>query len=233
MGRMRKKHSRGFSLVELLISMVLLSTIVLLSSFSYAQFSKYWDGRLGNFDRAFSKLRNGWLLDDILGQVHPYVVRNSQGVPRFYFEGNINGFVAVSKGSVSRVDTNSVIRLALVQNSDGSYKLLFEEAPMSSRALVELTQQPSFAPPIVLIESLQNPEFSYFGTEPPRPNMTGIDIPLQDIWAVEYNSAETRRHPKKIRLRWFSEGEAMTCEVDLMQPARGQLATMMPDGFDI
>ena len=51
------------------------------------------------FDNVFSVLRNGWLLEDILSHVHPYVVRNNAGIPRFYFEGNINGFVAVSKES--------------------------------------------------------------------------------------------------------------------------------------
>ena len=233
MERIRAQRQRGFSLVELLISMVLLSVIVFLSSFSYAQFSRYWDGRLGSFDRVFSELRNGWLLEDILSHVHPYVVKNNAGIPRFYFEGNINGFVAVSKESLSRVDTTSVIRLTLAQNSDGSYDLLYEEAPMSEAALVRLTQRPNFSEPLTLLESLEDPEFSYFGSEAPIDDASGIDVRQRDLWTSEYNSAMTLQHPKKVSIRWSNDGEVVSWEVDLVQPVEGQLATMMPEGFDI
>ena len=181
----------------------------------------------------FSELRNGWLLEDILSHVHPYVVKNNAGIPRFYFEGNINGFVAVSKESLSRVDTTSVIRLTLAQNSDGSYDLLYEEAPMSEAALVRLTQRPNFSEPLTLLESLEDPEFSYFGSEAPIDDASGIDVRHRDLWTSEYNSAMTLRHPKKVSIRWSNGGEVVSWEVDLVQPVEGQLATMMPEGFDI
>jgi len=233
MERVKVQRQRGFSLVELLISMVLLSVIVLLSSFTYAQFSRYWDGRLGSFDNVFSVLRNGWLLEDILSHVHPYVVRNNAGIPRFYFEGNINGFVAVSKESLSRVDTTSVIRLTLAQNSDGSYDLLYEEAPMSRAALVQLTQRPNFSEPLTLLKSLQDPKFRYFGPEAPINDSPDIDVRQRDLWTSDYNSAMTLRHPKKVEIQWSSDGEVISWVVDLVQPVEGQLAVMMPEGFDI
>ena len=233
MERVNVQRQRGFSLVELLISMVLLSVIVLLSSFSYAQFSRYWDGRLGSFDDVFSVLRNGWLLEDILSHVHPYVVRNNAGIPKFYFEGNINGFVAVSKESLSRVDTTSVIRLTLAQNSDGSYDLLYEEAPMSQAALVQLTQRSNFSEPLTLLQSLEDAEFSYFGPEAPPNDSPDIDVRQRDLWTRDYNSAMTLRHPKKVRIQWSSGGEVISWLVDLVQPVEGQLAAMMPEGFDI
>ena len=233
MERVNVQRQRGFSLVELLISMVLLSVIVLLSSFAYAQFSRYWDGRLGSFDNVFSVLRNGWLLEDILSHVHPYVVRNNAGIPRFYFEGNINGFVAVSKESLSRVDTTSVIRLTLAQNSDGSYDLLYEEAPMSQAALVQLTQRSNFSEPLTLLQSLEDAEFSYFGPEAPPNDSPDIDVRQRDLWTRDYNSAMTLRHPKKVRIQWSSDGEVISWLVDLVQPVEGKLAAMMPEGFDI
>ena len=233
MERVNVQRQRGFSLVELLISLGLLSVIVLLSSFSYAQFSRYWDGRLGSFDDVFSVLRNGWLLEDILSHVHPYVVRNNAGIPRFYFEGNINGFVAVSKESLSRVDTTSVIRLTLAQNSDGSYDLLYEEAPMSQAALVQLTQRSNFSEPLTLLQSLEDAEFSFFGPEAPPNDSPDIDVRQRDLWTRDYNSAMTLRHPKKVRIQWSSGGEVISWLVDLVQPVEGQLAAMMPEGFDI
>lgn len=233
MERVKRQCQQGFSLIELLISMVLLSVIVFLSSFAYAQFSRYWDGRLGSFDQVFSVLRNGWLLEDILSHVHPYVVKNNAGIPRFYFEGNINGFVAVSKESLSRIDTTSVIRMSLTQNNDGSFDLLYEEAPMSAVALVQLTQRPNFSESLTLLKSLEDAEFSYFGPEVPINDSPDLDVRQRDLWTSEYNSAVTLRHPKKVGIRWSNDGEVVSWVVDLVQPVEGQLATMMPDGFDI
>lgn len=233
MERVKRQCQQGFSLIELLISMVLLSVIVFLSSFAYAQFSRYWDGRLGSFDQVFSVLRNGWLLEDILSHVHPYVVKNNAGIPRFYFEGNINGFVAVSKESLSRIDTTSVIRMSLTQNNDGSFDLLYEEAPMSAVALVQLTQRPNFSESLTLLKSLEDAEFSYFGPEVPINDSPDLDVRQRDLWTSEYNSAVTLRHPKKVGIRWSNDGEVVSWVVDLVQPVEGQLATMMPEGFDI
>ena len=233
MERVKRQRQQGFSLIELLISMVLLSVIVFLSSFAYAQFSRYWDGRLGSFDQVFSVLRNGWLLEDILSHVHPYVVKNNAGIPRFYFEGNINGFVAVSKESLSRIDTTSVIRISLTQNNDGSFNLWYEEAPMSQAALVQLTQRPNFSEPVALLQSLEDAEFSYFGPEAPTNDAPDIDVRQRDIWTSDYNSAVTLRHPRKVAIRWSNDGEVVSWVVDLAQPVEGQLATMMPEGFDI
>lgn len=233
MERVKRQSQHGFSLIELLISMVLLSVIVFLSSFAYAQFSRYWDGRLGSFDQVFSILRNGWLLEDIFSHVHPYVVKSNAGIPRFYFEGNINGFVAVSKESLSRIDTTSVIRMSLTQNIDGSFDLLYEEAPMSAVALVQLTQRPNFSEPLTLLKSLEDAEFSYFGPEAPINDSPDLDVRQRDLWTSEYNSAVTLRHPKKLGIRWSDDGEVVSWVVDLVQPVEGQLATMMPEGFDI
>ena len=224
---------KGFSLVELLVSMVLLSILVMLSTYSYLQFSRYWDGRLGNFDQAFSRLRNGWLLDDVLRNVHPYVVKNSETIPKFYFEGNLNGFVAVSVESLSEVDTVAVVRLSLIQNADLTFDLIYEEAPMKFATLGQLTEQPNFLPPVTLLSDLNNAQFNYYGTQKPKNDSQAIDNTEVNEWTNVYNSAVTGYHPKKVSLRWVDDSGPVSWVVDLAQPANGQLTTMMPEGFDV
>jgi prepilin-type N-terminal cleavage/methylation domain-containing protein len=224
---------KGFSLVELLVSMVLLSILVMLSTYSYLQFSRYWDGRLGNFDQAFSRLRNGWLLDDVLRNVHPYVVKNSETIPKFYFEGNLNGFVAVSVESLSEVDTVAVVRLSLIQNADLTFDLIYEEAPMKFATLGQLTEQPNFLPPVTLLSDLNNAQFNYYGAQKPKNDTEAIDSTEVNEWTNAYNSAFTGYHPKKVSLRWVDDSGSVSWVVDLAQPANGQLTTMMPEGFDV
>jgi prepilin-type N-terminal cleavage/methylation domain-containing protein len=209
----------GFSLIELLVSMVLLSAIVLISSYSFSQFTRYWDGRLGNFDARFSQLRNVWLVEDILRNLQPYEVVNDEGLPRFYFEGNINGFVAVSAQSLSEVQTAAVVRLSLIQNDDMTFDLIYEDAPMKFEALTWLRQRPDFRQPVALLTNLKNATFEYFGPEPRR--LDDVDFQPSDRWFGDYNSARIGSHPKKVRFNWSVDQEPMTWLVDLTQPSRG------------
>ena len=227
MGKIRTSAMKGFSLVELLVSMVLLSTIVLLASYSFGQFSKYWDGRLGDFDQSFTDLRNSWLLEDIVSNVHPYGVINEAGSARFYFEGNINGFVAVASESISRTDMPAVIRLSLLQTSDQTFDLIYEEAPMSSGAVTRLTSQINFYEPVILFSSLVNPKFSYFGPEPRQRERDGQDMGQRDVWADAYNGAVTTKHPKRIQLQWrLDDGRTDAWQFQLIQPLAGHLSNI-------
>lgn len=217
----------GFSLVELLVSMVLLSTIVLLASYSFSQFSRYWDGRLGNFDQSFTDLRNSWVLEDIVSSVHPYGVLNETGSARFYFEGNINGFIAVASESISQKDLPAVVRLSLVQNSDQSFDLIYEEAPMREGVLTGLTSQIDFYEPVILFSGLVDPTFSYYGPEPRREQRGDLDMGQRDVWAQTYNSAVTAKHPKQIRFQWTREnGKTDTWQLPLIQPLAGHLSSI-------
>ncbi len=222
--------ARGFSLVELLVSMVLLSAIVLLTSYSYAQFSSYWDGRLGRFDETFAELRDGWLLESILQNVHPYVVKNSQSTPVYYFEGNINGFIGVSKEAISENGTPAVIRLSLIQNEDLTFDLVYEEAPMKQSALLNLQQNIAFKrPAVTLFSGLREAKFAYFGPERATNDETVIP---KSVWSSEYNSAVTLEYPRRVSLNWESDQGGVRWFIELTQPAPGVLSALVTQEFE-
>ena len=95
---MNKGH--GFTLIELLITMALLSMIILIGSSAFGLFAQRWDGRLGQFDSTMRSAQNIMLVQDVLTSLIPYVAYNRDGKPVIYFEGNRNGFVAVSSRSI-------------------------------------------------------------------------------------------------------------------------------------
>jgi hypothetical protein len=214
--------------------MVLLSGIVLLVSFSFSQFARYWDGRLGKFDDAFTDLRNGWLLDEIIRNVHPYAVLNESAVARFYFEGNLNGFVAVSSQSISQVGVPAVIRLSVLENDDTTFDLVYEEAPMRFATLTQLTTQSDFSAPEILFSGMVDPSFSYFGPEAPRAGEDpGEEVGQKDVWSDSYNAAVTMRHPKRIRFKWSGAADTSEIwEIELIQPLSGQLVNIGEGGVE-
>ena len=220
------KHG-GFSLVELLVSTVLLSSIVLLASYSYSQFVQYWDGRLGKFDEAFEELRQDWLVDQLLKNLTPYVVLKSDGLPVYYFEGNVNGFVAVSKQAITQPERPAVVRLSLIQIGDNTFDLTLEEAPMQSSALATLTQIPNFGENLTILRNLGDARFDYYGTEPPSQESAGENSVRR--WSSQYNSAVTGEYPLNIRLIFTYADREYRRVVNLIQPSPGQRTSMIPD----
>jgi len=221
---------RGFSLVELLVAMTLLAAIVAISGFAFQQFSRYWDGRLGTFDESFSEMRNGWLLTQVISKVQPYTVLNQQGLPRFYFEGNRNGFVAVSSESLSVPDTAAVIRFSLLENNDRTFDLVYEEAVMKNFSLTRLTQALEFSSPVTLFTELRDPSFEYFGPIALETEVVGTDAPQPDRWRSEYNSAVTGRHAKIVRVSWLNDGgNYSNWQINMIQPLKGHNSRMYED----
>lgn len=230
MERVTAPNQSGFSLVELLVAMTLLAAIVAISGFAFQQFSRYWDGRLGAFDASFSEMRNGWLLTQVISRVQPYAVVNQQGLPRFYFEGNRNGFVAVSGESLSVPNAAAVIRLSLIENNDRTFDLVYEEAVMNDFPLTRLTQALAFSPPVTLFTKLRDPSFEYFGPIALENEAARADAAQPDRWSSDYNSAVTGRHAKIVRAKWLNDGGYYSnWQVELIQPLKGHLSLMFED----
>lgn len=229
-GRLRQpnRHSSGFSLVELLTALIILSLIVLLSSQSFSMFSQRWDGRLGSFDDRFEEVRARWTVRELLTAISPFVVKNPEGASRFYFEGNRNGFVAVA--SQSSVDSRvpAVVRLSFVIAGQGKYDLIYEEWPMVNQYLRTTTQSVEFDEPVLLVANVSEPEFSYLGI--PK----GVTATRGDLqpprWFPQYNSLETSFHPIAVQLAWETDVGSMSWSIPLLQPPPGQLGFDEQDG---
>ena len=225
-----KTANRGFSLVELLVAMVILSLIVLVSTQSFALFTQRWDGRLKQFDDRFDQLRARWVVRDLLTSLHPFVVKNPDGRDRFYFEGNRNGFVAVASQSAFDSRIPAVVRLSFVIAKGGKYDLIYEEWPMVTDQLRTTTQLIPWSEPVLLADNVSAPDFAYFGV--PKAGRGGDVQQLgtdQARWLNDYNSLQTFFHPKAVQLSWLGDDGPVSWSIPLIQPAPG-LIDMLAEG---
>ena len=228
----KKQRNGGFTLVEMLIAMVILSSVTLIGASAFSMFSRGWDGRLGNFDKNFQQVKTQLLAQDILSSIVPYVAFSADGKKRLYFEGNRNGFVAVSLRSMQDPTVPAVIRLSVQQNDDLSFRLIYEEWPMQSRLLLKSGVPLAFDAPIIIKQRLQDISFRYFG-EPPVVGVTSISeadeaaTNARAQWYGAYNSLATFRQPSKIEITWLEDADSSPYvqTVDLVAPSPGQ-ATM-------
>lgn len=233
------RSSKGFTLVEILVATVILSAVVLIGGSAFALFAERWDGRLGRFDQQLHEAKIRWLVDDVLANITPYLVLNPQGEPRLYFEGNRNGFVAVSMRSLRDPAVPAVVRFSAVQRDDFLYDLLYEEWPMQDRLLLQSNAAIPFEPAITLYSALTDVKFSYFGI-PERPvNQRQVisDIELSVTpdpeWLSEYNSLELKQQPLKVAFSWQAKAQESAREqiVTLLAPTPGQLSRMSEPGI--
>ena len=218
------KIVRGFTLFELMMSMSLLSMVVLIGSSAYGLFNQRWDGQLGRFDSLLQEAKSIMLVQDVLDSLLPYVAYDDQGIPFVYFEGNRNGFVAVSSRSVRSEGNYSVVRLSALQNKDLSFDILYEEWPMDKSLLVSTNQFLDFSKPIKLFSSVADPTFEYYGWSDIRLRQSGDDIRPPPKWSDTYNGLEAWFAPSMARLSFVTEAGSVQIESPLAVGKKGLLS---------
>ncbi len=194
---------RGFTLVEMLVALVVLSLVIGISTYAYSLISRQWDGKLGRFEQAQAEFqRLDWLaasLEDTL----PYVVRDTGDEIGFYFLGRDEGLTLVTMSPIFETGAPALIRVFREADSDGSWNLVYEEAPFDQQLLVRADQRLEFRHRLVIARDLPRPEFRYYGW----PDLatwlrSGLEPGAGRSWFIEYDGMTRRFHPEKIELRF-------------------------------
>jgi len=192
----------GFSLLELLVSMAVLSLVIGLATYAYAMVTRQWDGHLGRYDAAQSQYqRQEWLaaaLEDTL----PYLVQDDQGEPGFYFLGREEGLTLVTLSPIFGVGEPALIRVFREVDNEGSWQLVYEEAPFAGSVLVRADQRMNFRHRLVIARGLPRPVFRYFGWAELASRLAFGAAEVADRgWFDEYDGMQRRYHPEKIEVR--------------------------------
>lgn len=200
---------KGFTLVEMLVSMVLLSMVLAIASGAYSLFSSRWNGRLGHFNQSVHQAKQLMLVQESLKSIIAYATVNNEKQAKIYFEGNVNGFVAVTLRSIYSPQSAAVIRIQAVQNADFTYRLIYQESAMLEQLLIHTQQKLKFSEPIVLFNNLTSLEFEYFGWPSLESKNWTIDSltpkPEPVSWFNEYNSLAINLQPEKIKITFTNE----------------------------
>jgi prepilin-type N-terminal cleavage/methylation domain-containing protein len=197
--------ARGFTLVELMVSLALLSMIVLVGASAFGLFAQRWDGRLGTFDMAMRNAQNRMLVQDVLDSLVPYVAFDREGRPIIYFEGNRNGFVGVSSKSIFSYGDFAVVRFSVRQKADLQFDVLYEEWPMDRDILVTIEQPLVFSPPITLFSDVRDPVFRYFGWADVSDRSEEELVRLPPRWTDQYDGVLALFSPLKADLSFVTD----------------------------
>ena len=221
-------RAQGFTLLEMLIATTLLALVLTVGNTAFGLFTSRWGDRDDAFTARFEATRQTLLLQEVADSLLPYVVRDEAGTARLYFEGNVNGFVAVAAQGLFRDDTECVVRLRLEQSADLTFRLLYEEWPLDGDQLLSAQQPIPFGPPLELAAGLAGARFDYFGWPSLAAKLAAAERPAgtrgpQPRWQEAYNALSAELMPWRIRLTLGTEGDG---ERLLFSPALGDSALL-------
>jgi len=214
---------KGFTLIEMLVTMVLLSFIVLVGSSAYGMFAQKWSGEMGNFDKTVQGVRDLMLVQEVLDTMIPYVVSGSDNKPGIFFEGNQNGFVGVSSKSIFDKNYQSVVRLSVVQSEDFTFDVVYEEHPMIADVLRSTRKSVDFSERITLFAGVEEPKFEYFGwsSVEDKSGVEGVSLPKEPRWLTSYNAMDLPFAAEKIRFVFTTQSGEYEIRANLAPGAPG------------
>ena len=193
---------RGFSLLEMLVAVVVLSIVIGVSTFAYSMFIRQWDGHLGRFDEAQAQYQRLEWLAAALEDALPYIVRDERDEIGFYFLGRDEGLTLVTMSPIVGVGEPALIRVFREPDDDAGWKLVYEEAPFAGTLLTRIEQRMEFRHRLVIARGLPMPVFRYFGWSDLESQLSLEDSPgATPLWFEEYDGMQRRYHPEKIELR--------------------------------
>ena len=193
---------KGFSLLEMLVAVVVLSMVIGISTYAYSMFIRQWDGRLGRFDEAQAQYQRLEWLAAALEDTLPYVVRDDEGALGFYFLGREEGLTLVTMSPIFAIGEPALIRVFREPDEEDAWKLVYEEAPFAGTLLVHPDQRMDFRHRLVIARGLPRPVFRFFGWTDLRSRVTVEEsLSAERLWFDEYDGIVRQFHPEKIELR--------------------------------
>lgn len=156
------KKNYGFTLVELLIAMSLLSMIMLLGSTAFSIFSDKWNRTRNHFNHSLELVRASHAIQTVIDGIVPLVVEDGQKAG-FYFIGRKNSIRAVSLNGLVTNDSPVVFELSVGKVATGEKVLIYKETATRQLMLKSLSQKITFSTSIPLLHNIDDLEFSFKG----------------------------------------------------------------------
>lgn len=212
MATLAPEHNRGFTLIEILMAVSLLSMLMLTAMYSYSYMQQNWQRTKASEQKVLYHYQQWQLLSEILLNTFPKLVlfdtkspsTNPERQAGFYFLGKDNGFTAVSATSMQDAASASVYRI--IKEPDptllGRWQLVYEEALLSKVALVDASQDLPFNFRRILLTEQQSITFHYVGWASLQEKMQAENQELQGSIKPsefsEYDGLQTLLQPEQV-----------------------------------
>lgn len=226
--------NKGFTLVELLISLSILSMLMFTGSFVYSTISNRWDQELGEFNRHFAEVRGISLLNKLINGVMPFVIRSSSsGLPSMFFVGKTDSLLAVSHNGIINSEYPEIFRLTALKNKNDKFDLVYQAVSSRKILLLESEQSINFEKSFILLKDLDSADFEYYGW----PDFNSkIDSNFgrntaQLKWYSEYSGLKNKLTPDVLKIKLVKDGKVLDIMAILNKSSEKLLQNYLTDEY--
>jgi prepilin-type N-terminal cleavage/methylation domain-containing protein len=209
-----RRIATGFTLIEVLISTVLLSLLMLSASALYNYVSQNWQRNQHRYHKVVDSYKSWTLVQQSLHNTYPKLVyqarpdknRKKNQFPGFYFLGRDNGFTAITLQSVQQPGHSAVYRLFREPDPQDQtrWQLVYEEALLDQVILQHAEQELPFNFRRILVADLAELNFYYKGWPSLDAKLKYIsEFEVADYkgdWVPFYDGMQTLQHPLEIKI---------------------------------
>ncbi|GIU46062.1 prepilin-type N-terminal cleavage/methylation domain-containing protein [Shewanella algidipiscicola] len=201
----RRKKSSGFTLIEILIAMLVLSIVMFIGSLSFSTFSQRWQQDMGSFTQEVATAKNLVLLQKALNGASNYIVKDDKDDKDeavYFFKGNDKYLLFVTNNPVFNTDGQALIRLSVTVLADGKQQLRYEETPFGLSPLLRLSSLPKSNYSQILLTD-NDIRFNFYGWEDQKQRTAFFEgEPMAPKWMKEYFGEKTGMLPYAVNITW-------------------------------
>jgi prepilin-type N-terminal cleavage/methylation domain-containing protein len=161
-----KNKSNGFTLIELMIAISILTMLLFMGSYVYQMLASRWDKELGTFNHSAKWAKNLTLTKNLLQGVQPFIIMNKSAKVKknaFFFVGSNDSLLSVSRSGLFDKNYSEIFRLKVLQKSNGLFDLVYQSASTKNTLLLYAQQKITFEQQVTLLKGVTEIKFNYLG----------------------------------------------------------------------
>jgi len=210
---LKLKTNSGFTLIELMIAITILSLLLFTGSYSYSLMSERWNKELGQFSASAKNSKHLELLQRLLEGVQPYVVVDKNKKPSFFFIGDKTSLLGVSRTGLFETEYPVIFRLTTVDKGNGKVDLMYQSASTENILLLGTDQNIEFSKQLTLFNDIEGVEFSYFGWPHLYEKNSETKNMANHRWYQRYSGIDNQLMPESFQISLTKEQQLLTIPV--------------------
>lgn len=212
-----QQRDHGFTLIELMISITILSLLLFTGTYSYSMMAERWNKELGQFSKLQKNAKHLSVLQGVLEGVNSLVVIDNEKEPSFFFIGGEDSLLAVSRSGLFSNEYPEIFRLTSVNKENGLIDLVYQSLSTENFLLLGTEQEINFEKKLILFKNLDKVNFSYLGWPSLTHKINASENKTKQQWFSHYSGIDNQLMPQQLSVTLTKRGKSLTIPIILEQ----------------
>jgi len=207
--------SKGFTIIELMIAISILSLLLFTGSYSYSLMSERWNKELGQFSQSAQNAKQLENFQRLIEGIQSFIVVDNNQSPSFFFVGDNNSLLAVSRSGLFSGEFSEIFRLTTVIKENGKLDLVYQSSSTEQVLLVGTEQNIEFTQELTLFSDLDDVSFSYLGWSHLHQKNALQKNPANHRWFERFSGIDSQLMPEQVSITLTKSAKELSFSVYL------------------